>query len=268
MNAECFFTIADDGRFIPGDHSRGPWNPDHCHAGPPTGLLARALERQLPEQRLTRITVDLNRPIPMAGFTIAAEIVKRGRMVSRSRAWLLDGDGRECASAAGLHIQTQPQQVFPSHHTPIASPDDAIDGRFPLRQPLHDKPTFAGDGVQIRYPIGQSGDPGPTTAWMKTVPLLAGETPSAFQRICPLADCGNALGRNAEPWQVSFINPDLTIVLHRDPIGDWLGSQAQSYWERDGIGFADAALFDASGMVGRAAQTLLLQPVTNSDRQI
>jgi hypothetical protein len=259
MSDDCFFSMAADGMFIPGDHSRGPWNPDHCHAGPPTGLLARALERQLPDQRLTRITVDLTRPIPMAGFTIETSIVRQGRMVSRSSAVLIDRTGRECASAAGLHISAQAKQDFPSHHTPIDSPEDAVAGSFPLRKVLHDKKTFAGDGVQLRYPAGESPEPGPTTAWMKTVPLLADETPSPFQRICPLADCGNAFGRNAEPWETSFINPDLTVVLHRDPVGDWLGSRAVGYWESNGIGLADAALFDASGMVGRALQTLLLQ---------
>lgn len=259
MTDDSFFTLSDDGLFLPGDHSRGPWNPGHCHAGPPTGLLARALEQQLPDQRLTRITVDLLRPIPMAGFTVEADIVKQGRSVSRTVATLLDTDGRECATAAGLHIKQQPLQDFPSHHCPIDSPDLAIAGGFPLRRMLHNEKTFAGDGVNIRYPEGETPEPGPTTAWMKTVPLLTTETPSPFQRMCPLADCGNAFGRNAEPWEVSFINPDLTIVLHRDPVGDWLGSQSVGYWEGDGIGFADAALFDASGMVGRAMQTLLLQ---------
>lgn len=55
------------------------------------------------------------------------------------------------------------------------------------------------------------------------------------------------------------MNPDLTILLHRDPVGEWLGTSASGYWEDNGIGMADAQLFDESGSVGRALQTLLIR---------
>ena len=97
--------------------------------------------------------------------------------------------------------------------------------------------------------------------WMKTLALVASEEPSSFQRICPLADCGNAFSRHADPDQVQFINADLTIALHRDPAGEWLGSRAVSHWQPSGVGLADALLFDDDGIVGRALQTLLLRPV-------
>ena len=47
--------------------------------------------------------------------------------------------------------------------------------------------------------------------------------------------------------------------LHRDPVGEWLGTSASGYWEDNGIGMADAQLFDESGSVGRALQTLLIR---------
>jgi hypothetical protein len=114
--------------------------------------------------------------------------------------------------------------------------------------------------VETRYPPGHDNSPGPTTAWLRTLPLVAGETPTPFQRLCPLADCGNALSRNGEPDTASFINPDLTIVLHRLPEGDWLGSSSVSHWQPNGIGLADALLFDERGPVGRALQTLVIRP--------
>jgi len=55
------------------------------------------------------------------------------------------------------------------------------------------------------------------------------------------------------------MNTDLSIVLHRDPIGEWLGTQSTGYWEPDGIGLADALLFDSQGPVGRAMQSLVLR---------
>ena len=55
--------------------------------------------------------------------------------------------------------------------------------------------------------------------------------------------------------------PNLTSqVLHRDPVGDWLGSRVVSQWQPSGVGLADALLFDDHGPVGRALQTMLIRP--------
>ena len=67
--ADTFFTIAEDGDwFQPTEHTRGPRDPTACHAGPPTAMMARALERAVPDKRLARITVDLIRPVPLDAF--------------------------------------------------------------------------------------------------------------------------------------------------------------------------------------------------------
>ena len=113
----------------------------------------------------------------------------------------------------------------------------------------------------MRYPAGEDPGVGATTVWMRTIRLLPNEEPTPFQRICPLADCGNAFSRHADPAQVQFINTDLTIALHRDPVGEWLGSRVSSHWQPSGVGLADALLFDDEGVVGRALQTLLIRPV-------
>lgn len=258
--SESFFTVDDDW-YRPTDHTRGPWDPDACHAGPPTGLIARELERRAPDTQLVRLSVDLLRPIPFAGFRIETGILHEGRTLASTTAELLDADGRLCVRGSGLHIAPQDVEV-PSNaaSAPGGRLADAEPRPFPITRALHGLPGFNGPGVETRYPPGEGPEPGPTTVWMRTIPLLPDEVPSPFQRICPLADCGNAFGRNAEPWEVRFVNPDLTLVLHRAPLGEWLGSQAEGHWQPNGIGLADALLFDEHGPVGRALQTLVLRP--------
>lgn len=253
----------DDGNEIirPTGVCRGPWDPEHCHAGPPTALLARAVEKLCPEQRLVRLTVELTRPVPMAGFMIDAAVTRSGRTVSTATARILDLDGRQIAVANSSHLAPRPaDERMPSANIPTPDPDQTKPGAFPLSEARHDLTAFM-DGTEVRYPAGQDQTPGPTTMWMRTVPIVDGEVPSPFQRICPLADCGNAISRNAEPSEYGFVNTDLTIHLHREPIGDLLGSQAISLWNNDGIGMSDALLFDESGPVGRAVQTLLITSV-------
>jgi hypothetical protein len=261
--ASTFFTTADGEWFQPTDRCRGPWDPESCHAGPPTGLMARALERAVPDQRLVRITVDLVRPIPMAGFRVETEVVRQGRSVGTTRASIVDAEGRHRVTATGLHLRPGEPRPLPTAVMSIPRLDEAVPGAFPIRRSRHGQPGFIG-GVEIRYPPGQDPEPGPTTLWLRSLPLLPGEEPSPFQRICPLADCGNALSRNGEPHHYGFVNPDLTLVLHREPEGEWLGSQSISHWQADGLGLADALLFDRRGVVGRALQTLLVSPAADA----
>jgi hypothetical protein len=221
--------------------------------------VARALERLVPSQRLVRLTLDLVRPVPMAGFRVDAEVVRAGRSVTTSRAAIVDGEGRVRTTASGLHLRVAESGPRPTAVLDVPPLAGAEPGPFPISRTLHGLPGFMG-GVEVRYPPGQDPGPGPTTLWMRALPLLPDEVPSPFQRICPLADCGNAFSRNAEPWEAGFVNPDLTLVVHRPPQGEWLGSRSVSHWEPDGIGLAAAELFDQRGAVGRALQTLLLTP--------
>lgn len=260
--SDSFFTRewrGDHEWFLPTDHCRGPWHEAHCHAGPPTGLLARAAEQAGAGKRLIRLTVNLLRPVPFAGFLIDCTPMHQGRTLSIFRTRVLDADHRVCAQAEALLLQPGSTPGVATSRRSVGTPEDAAPGDFPIQSARHDLPFFSGSGVQVRYPAGHDGGPGPSVAWLKTVPLLDDETPTPFQRICPLADCGNAFSRNAELSEMVFMNPDLTLVLNRDPEGDWLATDVQGYWESNGMGMSDALLFDRHGVVGRAVQTLLLQ---------
>ncbi len=254
-----FFALHDGDWFVGNDGARGPWSADACHAGPVTGLLVRALEQAVPEKQLVRITADYVRPIPMSGFRIEAETLRDGRAVGAGRAALIDRDGKVCATATSLHIVRSDFDRLPT--TTIATPNhaDALPGEFVVETAHHDKPFFR-DSIEVRYPPGENNDPGPTTIWMRTPQLLPDEMPSPFQRICPLADCGNGTSRNANLDEATFVNPDLTIVLHRLPETEWLALSAISFWEPSGIGLSQGTLFDENGPVGVASQTLLIQP--------
>lgn len=259
MIADSFFTTDDGDWFRPTEVCRGPWDPDACHAGPPTGLLARASEALLPDQQLVRLTVDLTRPIPHAGFRIDGEIVRAGRTVSTAAFAIVDGDGRTVVTARSMHVAPQPTATLPTATADTPRFADARPDRFPITMAGHELTAFS-SGTEVRYPPGDEPTPGPTRIWMRTVPLLPDEAGSGFQRICPLADCGNAVSRNTEPTTAAFLNTDLTIVWHREPVGEWFGMDSVSRWEPNGLGMSDSLLFDDEGPVGRAVQAILVQP--------
>jgi len=256
------FFQTDGDWFIPQDPARGPWKPSACHAGPPTGLLARAAEQLFADKQLCRLTVDLLKPVPFAGFRIEAERVRSGRTVSTAVCRLLDKENVVCALARSLHIATTADYPYPTIDDSIGSPAEALPGKFPVEECLHDLPAFNRVGAETRYPTGQGPTLGPTIAWLRTVPLLENEDLSGFQRLCPLADCGNAFGRNAEPHEIQFMNADLTVQLFRMPMGDWFGISSRCHWQPNGIGMSNSTLYDFQGAVGTALQTLVLRPLT------
>ncbi len=255
--SESYFTTSDGHWVVPTEWTRGPWDADSCHAGPPTALLVRAMEGVVPGPPLVRITVELLRPVPMSGFRVQAEVRRPGRQVVLTEAEIFDDD-HVYARAFGLHL-AQRDVDLASDRPPAPPFAEAVPGPFPIRQTTHGRTAF-GDSVECRYdPRFSLGQGGETLMWMRTSPsILPGEEPSPFQKICPLADSGNGISWDRSLDEAHFINPDLTIWLHRPPAGDWFANHTVSHWHDTGIGAAEGTLYDTEGPVGGATQTLLL----------
>ena len=254
-----FFSVDDSGLFVGNDPARGPWMDDACHGGPVTALAARAFEKLLPDKMLTRITAEFLRPLPMEGCRVEAQFTREGRKMAAATAEVLDGDGKVCARASGMLIAEENIGEVPTYPEPHIRLAEAVPGHFPVMPHPKAKPGFA-TFAEIAYPPGETMEPGATTLWMKTPPLLAGEDTSPIQRICPLADCGSGISRNMDFADMSFMNCDLTIMIHRKPRSAWLASKSKSYWESSGIGLGHATIMDEDGPVATALQTLLLMP--------
>ena len=102
-----------------------------------------------------------------------------------------------------------------------------------------------------------SCEPGPATAWFRLrVPLVAGEQPSALQRLAAAADFPNGIATPLSWQHYVFINPDLTLYVEREPVGDWICVEASMRVPAGGVGLSEAVLYDREGRVGRSLQSL------------
>jgi hypothetical protein len=96
--------------------------------------------------------------------------------------------------------------------------------------------------------------------WVRLrVPLVAGEAPTPLESLVAAADTASGVALVVDPARATFVNGDLTIALHRIPIGEWICLDAATTGEPHGIGLARARLWDGAGLVGRSLQTLLLE---------
>ncbi|WP_170430069.1 thioesterase family protein [Ruegeria arenilitoris] len=260
QSRQAYFQLRDDGAFVGNDPARGPWSADHCHAGPVSGLIVRAAETEVgPEKMLTRLTVDLLRPQPLAGLRVAAETTRHTKTLATTRVTVHDLDDRLCATATTMHLARR--DLGPVPNVAVAPPrlENAVIGPFPIGEVRHDLPGFANHS-DVLYPKGGNQGAGPKIVWMRVPALLEGEEPSPIQALCPLADCGNGISWNAPTREMGFMNTDLTVQIHREPVSDWLASESVSHWQSSGIGMSQSVLYDTEGPVGTALQTIILFP--------
>jgi len=102
--------------------------------------------------------------------------------------------------------------------------------------------------------------PGPGAAWIHLdADLVAGETTSQLCRFVTVADMANGVASTLPYGDFQWINPDLTVALHRVPDGPWIGLEGHSLVGSDGIGVAHATAFDAHGAFGHVLQTQLVR---------
>jgi hypothetical protein len=89
--------------------------------------------------------------------------------------------------------------------------------------------------------------------------VVAGEEPSPWQRVAAAADFGNGVSAELDFASSTFINPDLTISVHRPPVGEWVCLDARTRFGTPGIGAAESALWDVEGRIGRSIQNLVVE---------
>lgn len=245
------------GRFAPTELARGPWDPGAQHGGAPAALLAGVLEQLDAEQPMAvaRLTYEFLRPVPLEPLEVRTRVARPGRRVQLLEATLHAGD-QEVARAVALRIRRADVHapdpgVEPSPpRDPEAS--DAID------MPWFDgPPMFARDGMEVRFAQGAFAEVGPAFAWFRLrVPVVAGAVTSPLQRLAAAGDFGNGIA-TAVPWTTHvFINPDLTLYVEREPVGEWIGLDARTRVGDQGVGISDSVLHDERGRVGRAMQSL------------
>src|SRR5207237_9934663 len=100
----------------------------------------------------------------------------------------------------------------------------------------------------------------PSAIWIRLKkPLIAGETPSGYERAAVAADSGNGISSVLDFKKYSFINSDLTIHLLREPTGEWICVDAKTRLVVNGCGIAESVLFDEAGFVGRGTQSLVIR---------
>ena len=263
------FELSDDGLALPTGFARGPWDPRALHGGPVAALLAYAVE-QAPSDDVdwfvTRLTIDLERPVPLEPLRFQSEVTRPGRKVSIVEATVTHAEsGAVLARARALRIRTA-DVALPVHDPALApllaieppppGPEHGHAGRRWSRRRRHRVPQRR-HRAPVRRRIGH--EPGPVVDWIRlcvpVFPDVRADTVAARRRCRGLRQRGVA-------------SASVGVVPVRQPGSDHSHVPAAAwrvgrYGERDaprrpGNRHVGHAVFDVDGRIGRSCQSLFL----------
>jgi len=275
--ADSFYLPLGDGSWRATSHTTGPWDPRAQHGGPPSALLGRAIQRCAPrdDMVIARFTCEILGAIPVGDVEVSARLTRPGRSVEFLEAVARAG-GKDVARASAWRVlrtssETIPPQASPPDLPPGPDgppPSGRGEGYLPADPPggaAGAAPSGWVDGylsaVEWRPVSGQFFELGPATVWTRLrYPLVPDEEPSSLERVLAVADSGNGLSGVLDITKWLFINPELTVHLHREAAGEWICVAAQTAISAGGSGLATSVLSDLDGQLGVGAQALLISP--------
>lgn len=225
-------------------------------------LLGRAVEERpgaRADMRIARITYEILRPVPIGGLEVTTSVLRAGRGTEVVEAALTPaGADAPVMLARALRIRVAEEAVpavVPGPQLP--TPGEAVVMSFfpvPWDTGYH-------TAMEARFTEGAFMELGPGTCWMRMrVPLVAGEEIRPLDRVLVAADSGNGISSVMDFSRFVFVNGDLTVHLHRHPVGEWACVESRTSVDAAGIGLVDARLHDEKGPIGRSAQSLFVAP--------
>ena len=243
------FFVAQQDCFVPQEICRGFWKGDSLHGRPLVGLLGREVERLEGGEGLipARMTVDLHSAAPFAPVRVATRTLRAGGRLKLVEALLLVGDV-ECARATVQFLRvseglsTPPWTPAPWH----APNPKGLATRDPL-SPLSEE----------RFIAGTWGSPFPRETWVREKNLLvAGESLTPWSRIAASADFVSPW-LNALPDKIRYINTDVTTMVNRLPVGEWIGLELIGHEVAHGIAVGHCRIHDEAGPLGFVGATAM-----------
>jgi hypothetical protein len=254
LENEPFFT-RDGEHLVPNKCALGPWTAGSLHGRVVIGLLGAEIERRHGDAAYmpARLTVDLYRAPRLAPLEVVTRVVRDGHRIKVVDAELIsEGQSAGRASCQLLRRTTNPQgRIWTSPEWDVPPPEEVED--------IGAGPVTMGGMWALRPIFGRIGDFGRRGVWMREVRrLVEGEPLTPFARVAVSADYASPLA-NASDQGLGFINSDLTLYLHREPVGEWVGYESVSNGASDGVAVGHCDVYDVQGRIGTASTCALGQ---------
>ncbi len=249
---EPYFHL-DGNKVVASQHTAGPWDPTMQHGGAPTALIAHIADT-IPSDvpmMISRLTIDMKRPIPVGELDIKTEVTRKGRNILAADISLWSGEKEVCRGAI-LKIREAEFELPETVRPPEVY--------YPPGDTKHDVVRFKGfnDGVEIFDALDKPAH-ARRAAWFHiSRPFFGDQDTTPIMRAAATGDYCNGFGSGLDFNKWTFINADLTIHLARKPEGERIMLAANAWIGPDGRGLGYGELADERGFFGRATQCLVI----------
>jgi acyl dehydratase len=257
--------LPDGDRFVGTACTGSAWNGATQSGGAVLALLGHVLEDvpTLVDMSLTRLTVDIVRPVPVGEpLEVRTEVLREGKKIQVAELSVLAGDvlttraralrirDRDVADAAGMPTSTS-----------TVNPVDALPP--PDEVPSVELRPGVAEFLRLGAELRRRPEPfdGRHLAWCRLrVPVVAGHPVRRTARATLPLDLVNMIGvHDLDPWKATSINPDVTGHLTRAPVGEWVALTGNTYYDHEvGHGVSMAVMSDEAGVFGTASTSQLL----------
>ena len=104
------------------------------------------------------------------------------------------------------------------------------------------------------------GGSGRKRMWIReTIPLVAGEALTPFVRVASAADIASPLSMSSE-LGLGYVNADISLYLHRLPVGEWIGWEVCDHGNAAGVGVGECRVYDERGPIGKSVVCAVANP--------
>ena len=201
--------------------------------------------------QVSRLTIDLKRPVPMGEMKVELEVTREGRNIQTLdiALWV---QGKECVRASALRIR-ETEFDMPDHVLPplqdYPPKDEAMTARF--NKGFNEHMTVH---EATRLPEGKR-----SAAWFHHArPYFSDQPTTALMRAAATGDYSNGLGSRLDFTEWTYINADLTLHFARRPQGERILLAASAWIDGNGSGISFSELADEKGFFGRSVQSLVI----------
>jgi hypothetical protein len=113
---------------------------------------------------------------------------------------------------------------------------------------------------QVRRSPAASASPACRAAsgWPRCATWWRAEPFTPFARVATGADFVSPFANSGDQG-LGYINSDVTLYLHREPVSEWVGYDVVNHGATDGVAIAECLLYDEAGAIGSASCTALAQ---------
>ncbi len=243
---EPFFE-RDGERLLPTRSAKGPWKAGTLHGRVIIGLLAAEIERRHgdPAYLPVRLTVDMHRAPSLAPLHVETRVVRDGHRIKVIDAELIcDGQSAGRATCQLLRQGEVPaSEAWRGEVWDVTGPEELADAG-----PGPDTMFGAWD---LRWAQGRLGEIGRRRAWLReNRAMIGGEPLSPFLRVAAGVDYVSPLANVGTLGSYGYINSDVTLYLHRLPVGEWIGYESSAHEASAGIALAHCNIYDVEGRIG------------------